>query len=267
MMVPISTPPAPEQANSSSSSRRNSVVETGAPAGSFAHGIDQKVTREDEEAGRHSPQPIINVNGSSTSDATPGNADVDLRGGSALNTRALKRSHSVIATGSAPARLTVPLPDVEYVQPEDDKRRKFLAIAPAPSESPSPASAPACTPTSAPAPTFPSPSASDSVSTPAPASGKPQRRTGNRRRGGGTGTRKNARGKRHPCTFCDKTFSRLQDQQRHCTTSCNASPHRLTVDCPECGAILSRVDAAQRHWRQHENPTCPTPDWVSTGRL
>jgi len=36
------------------------------------------------------------------------------------------------------------------------------------------------------------------------------------------------------------------------------------VDCPECGAILSRLDAAQRHWRGHENPTCPTPEWVSS---
>jgi hypothetical protein len=251
--VPNSTPLVPEQASSNSSSRRHSVSETSAP-GSFAHGIDQKATREDEEAGHHFPQPIINVNGS-TSDAATGSADVDLR--SESNTRVLKRSHSIIATGSAPARLTTPLPDVEYVQLKDDKRRKFLAIAPAPP----PVSASASTPTSTSALTFPSPSTS--VST--PASERPQRRPGNRRRGGGTtrSTGKNARGKRHPCEFCGKTFSRLQDQQRHSTTSCNASPHRSTVDCPECGSILSRLDAAQRHWRGHENPTCPTPDWVS----
>jgi hypothetical protein len=249
--IPGSTPPVFEQASSSSSSRQHSVVETSAP-GPFAHGIDQKASHEVEEARHHFLQPITNVNGS-TSDAATGNADVDLR--SASNTHALKRSHSVIATGSAPARLTTPLPDVEYIQPEDDKRRKFLAIAPAPP----PASASASTFTSAPAPPFPSPS--PSIST--PASGRPQRRAGNRRRGGCTKTGKNARGKRHPCEYCGKTFSRLQDQHRHTTTSCNASPLRSTVDCPECGSILSRLDAAQRHWRQHENPTCPTPDWVS----
>jgi hypothetical protein len=255
--VTRSTPPFSEQASSSSSSRQQSVVQASVP-GSFAYGIDQKATREDEEAGHHFPQPIMNVN-RSTSDAAQatGNADVDLR---RSNTRALKRSHSEVATGSAPARLTIPLPDVEYFQPEDEKRRKFLAIAPAPAPSPTSASASTPTPTPSPAPTFPS---SASVST--PASGRSQRRPGNRRRGGGTtrSTGKNARGKRHPCEYCGKTFSRLQDQQRHSTTSCEASPHRSTVDCPECGAILSRLDAAQRHWRGHENPTCPTPDWVS----
>lgn len=256
--VPCSTPPVAEQANSSPSSRQHSVVEASIPE-SFAHGIDQKATREGEEADDYSPQLIVNVNGF-TSDAATGNTDVDPSFRGASNIRALKRSRSVVATGTAPARLTIPLPDVEYVQPAEEdnlKRRKFLAIAPAPS----PTLASASASSSASAPTFPSPSAS----VPTPASGRPQRRPGNRRRGGGT-TRsagKNARGKRHPCEYCGKTFSRLQDQQRHSTTSCNASPHRSTVDCPECGAILSRLDAAQRHWRGHENPTCPTPDWVS----
>lgn len=252
-----STPPVPLQASSISSSRRHSVVETSAPV-SFARGIIQKATREDEEVSYDRvPQPIINLNGCA-SDASTGNADVDLR--SAPNTRVLKRSHSVI--GSAPARLTAPLPDVESVRPEEDKRRKFLAIAPAPAPSPAAASTSTpSTPTSAPAPTFSSLPAS--ISTPA-SGGRPPRRPGNRRRGGGgTSTGKNARGKRHPCKYCGKTFSRLQDQQRHSTTACDASPHRSTVDCPECGAILSRLDAAQRHWRGHENPTCPTPEWVS----
>ncbi|KAN0116238.1 hypothetical protein V8E52_006063 [Russula decolorans] len=90
---------------------------------------------------------------------------VDLR--SASTTRALKRSHSVIATGSAPARLTIPLPNVEYVQPEDDQGRKLLAIAPAPSPAFASASMSTSTSTSTPSPvpTFPAPSAP--VSTPA----------------------------------------------------------------------------------------------------
>ena len=249
--IPSFTPPVPEQANSSSSTRPHSVEETNAP-GSFAHGIDQKATREDEEAGYHFPQPIASVN-CSTSEAATGNADIDLR--NALNTRVLKRPRSVIEIGSAPARLTIPLPDVQL---EDDERRKFLAIAPAPLPASS-SSTTISTPISAPAPTFPSPSTP--ASTPA-ASGRPQRRPGNRRRGGGKGPGKNTR--KHPCEYCGKTFTRLQDQQRHIMTSCNASPHKSTVDCPECGAILSRMDAAQRHWRNHENPTCETPAWVSS---
>ena len=258
--VPYSTPPVPEQASFNSSSRRHSAVEASVPE-SFAHGIHQKAAREDEEAGHHSPQPIMNVNGF-TSDVATGNANVDLH--TASNTRPLKRRHSVIATGSAPPRLTIPLPDLEHVQPEDDKRRKFLAIAPAPSPTSASASASASTSTTAsPAPIFPSPSPSAFI--PTPASEKPQRRPGNRRRGGGTtrSTGKNARGKRHPCEYCGKTFSRLQDQQRHSTTSCDASPIRSTVECPECKAILSRLDAAQRHWRGHENPSCPAPEWAS----
>lgn len=233
----------------------HSVVETSAP-GSFAHGIVQKATREGEVGHDRVPQQVINLNGS-TSDASTGNADVDLC--SAPITRVLKRSRSVTAMGSAPARLTAPLPDVESV-PEEDKRRKFLAIAPVPSPTAASASTPS-TPTPAPAPTFPSSPAS--ISTPA-SGGRPPRRPGNRRRGGGSKSAgKNPRGKRHPCRYCNKTFSRLQDQQRHSTTACDASPHRSTVDCPECGSILSRLDAAQRHWRGHENPTCPTPEWVS----
>lgn len=237
-----------------------SVEETSAPV-PFARGIGQKATREDEEAAYYFPQPIINASRpASTSETATGNADVDPRG-SASSTRVLKRTHSAMATGSAPARLSTPLPDL---QPEEDKRRKFLAILPAPPPVSASGSTATSTPIFAPAPTFPSPT---STSTSTPASGKPQRRTGgNRRRGGGSSSSggRNARGKRHPCEYCNKTFSRLQDQQRHSTTSCNASPHKATVECPECGAILSRMDAAQRHWRNHENPKCATPDWVSS---
>ena len=244
--IPSSAPPVPEQAVGSPFTHPLSVVETSASK----HGIDQKAKQEhDEEAARPFPQPIISAK-RCNSEAATGNADVALR--SAPNPRVLKRTHSAIgiASGSAPARLTIPLPDV---QPEEDKRRKFQAIAPAPP--PTSTSVSASTPVSAPAPTFPS----TPVSTPAP--GKPQRRSGNRRRGGGTG--KNSRVK-HPCKYCPKTFTRLQDQQRHITTSCNASPEKKTVPCPECGSILSRVDAAQRHWRSHANPKCETPEWVSS---
>jgi hypothetical protein len=240
--------------------RPHSVVETTAP-GSFAHGIDQKATREDEEAGYHFPsQPIINPNHStSPSEAATGNADVDLRG-SASNTHVLKRTYSAMTIGSAPARLTTPLPDI---QPEEDKRRKFLAILPAPPPAPAHASGSTPTPIFGPAPSFPSPTLKST-----PASGKPQRRTGNRRRGGSTSsTGKNARGKRHPCEYCNQIFTRLQDRDRHIMRSCSASPHKAAVVCPECGAILSRKDAAQRHYRNHENPKCATPEWVSSGRF
>jgi hypothetical protein len=273
--IPVAhTPPiSGQQARSSSSFRRHSIVETSAPV------ISQKTTTH------YVPQPIIKVNGGDGGDAATGNADVDLR--TMSNVRMLKRSRSAIATtGSAPACLTVPLPDVEqHVQPYQS--RKFLAIAPAPplaSRTPSPTPSAPSTSTSTstlaprvrvPAPAFPSspspsPSSSPSPFTPAapePApAGRPRRTT--RRRGGGGGTRTRAaaaagRARRYPCEYCPKTFSRLQDQQRHSTTSCDASPHRETVSCPECGAILSRLDAAQRHWRGHENPSCEPPEWVS----
>lgn len=272
--VPNSPPVSEQEARTSSSFRRHSVVETSAPV------IGQKATP-------YVPQPIIRVNGGDGGNAATGNADASVDLHTMSNVRMLKRSrssHSTIATtGSAPARLTV-LPDIE--QPYQS--RKFLAIAPAPPfapRSPSPTPSASSTSTStlaprvrAPAPAFPSPSPSPcsspspspSPSPPpsAPASGKPRRTTGTgtRRRGGGTKTKATAggRSKRHPCEYCPKTFSRLQDQQRHSSTSCNASPNRATVVCPECGSVLSRLDAAQRHWRGHENPSCAPPEWVSS---
>ena len=45
-----------------------------------------------------------------------------------------------------------------------------------------------------------------------------------------------------------------------------AIPHLSTLNCPECGAILFRRDAARRHWHNHENPKCAPPEWMS-GRL
>lgn len=220
------------------------------------------------------------------SDAAVANADVDQR--SVPNASMRKRSRSDIATSSVPARLTVPLPYIDSFELGDEYvSRKFLAIAPAPAPPPaSPTlssmstSTSASTPTLAPVPmplrvptpppASPSPStasASTSASSPAAPTRTPNRRaTSNRRRAAAARSKSKPR-KRFPCEYCDKTFSRLQDQQRHSATSCNASPNRSTVDCPECGAILSRLDAAQRHWRGHENPSCAPPEWVSAGRF
>lgn len=83
-----------------------------------------------------------------------------------------------------------------------------------------------------------------------------RRRAGNRRAGAAR------RVKRTPCEFCTKTFSRMQDAQRHMATTCTANPDKTGVECPECHSVLSRLDAAQRHWRGHENPTCEPPAWA-----
>ncbi|KAH9978384.1 hypothetical protein BJV74DRAFT_859541, partial [Russula compacta] len=110
----------------------------------------------------------------------------------------------------------------------------------------------AAPPTFSPPPPAPSPasiSGSSSIST----ASAPQRRAGRRRP---------QRVRRTPCEFCAKTFARIQDAQRHMATSCSANPDKMGVECPECHSVLSRLDAAQRHWRGHENPTCETPAWA-----
>jgi len=249
------------------------TIAAAASAAPFAHAIGQNATHEEEETNYYYvPQPINDV---TTTTTITGNADVVVVVDHHLrrilsNSRVPKRSRDVVATGSAPARLAVPLPEVERAQlPGDDSeyyRRKFLAIAPAP-ESPlasgsgsgSGSSTPTPTPTSTPLPVPVS-----APSTPAPV--KPRR--ANRRRAAGSSsssTTTTRRTKRFPCEYnCGKTFSRLQDQQRHSVSACDASPTRATVVCPECRSVLSRLDAAQRHWRGHENPTCAAPDWVSS---
>lgn len=140
-----------------------------------------------------------------------------------------------VTAASAPALLTVPLPAVDSTHSNatttattDDDNDQSSTASTAP----------------------PSASASASASVPAP------RRP--RRRGGGTGTRV----KRTPCPYCAKSFSRVQDAQRHVSTSCAASPEKEGVECPECGKVLSRLDAVKRHWRGHENPTCEPPEWA-----
>ena len=231
--------------------------------------IDQETKPKNEEA-ICVPQPIIRVIGG---DATiTRNTDGD-RGGSVSEDRMRKRSYSEIEPPPTPSLLTVSLPGTEDEEPGDEYvSRKFLAIAPAPppaSPTGSSASSSASTPTLAPAPIMPVRAPAPATPTPTPSSapatasgGKP-RRTNNRRRAGGGGAAASRAKRRYPCDYCPKSFTRQQDQERHCTTSCDASPRRSTVNCPECGAILSRRDAAQRHWRGHENPSCAPPEWVS----
>jgi endogenous inhibitor of DNA gyrase (YacG/DUF329 family) len=135
------------------------------------------------------------------------------------------RPFTTVTATSAPALLTVPLPAVDSAHPNTtEDNQSSTSTAPA--------------------------SSSASASVPAP------RRP--RRRGGGAGTRV----KRTPCPYCAKSFSRVQDAQRHVTTSCAVSPEKTGVECPECGSVLSRLDAAQRHWRGHENPMCEPPEWA-----
>lgn len=232
--------------------------------------IDQEAKPKNEEA-ICVPQPIIRVNGGDAT--TTGNADGD-RGSSVSEDRMRKRSRSDFETPPTPALLTVSLPGIGKEEPGDEYVScKFLAIAPAPppaSPTDSSASSSASTPTltpapimpvRAPAPASPAPSSASAFAS-ASASGRKPRRTNNRRRAGGGAAASRAK-RRYQCEYCPKTFSRQQDQERHSTTSCDASPHRSTVNCPECGAILSRRDAAQRHWRGHENPSCAPPEWVS----
>jgi hypothetical protein len=127
------------------------------------------------------------------------------------------------------------LPDCAPASPIQDDMSEYKTSLP---PTPTPATTSTSTPSPAPAPA------------PAPAP-RPTRR----RAGGAT------RVKRTQCEYCSKTFSRVQDAQRH-AAACAVRPDNKGVECPECGAVLSRVDAAQRHWRGHENPTCEPPEWA-----
>jgi hypothetical protein len=142
------------------------------------------------------------------------------------------------SAASAPALFPVPLPEVDDGgSTEEGNGKPHITLPPATSAA-----------------------ASASVFAAPPAPTSTQRRT---RRRTGTGGGRTTRAKRTPCEFCGKTFSRVQDAQRHITTSCAASPEKAGVECPECNAVLSRLDAAQRHWRGHENPTSPRPAWMN----
>ncbi|KAI0265611.1 hypothetical protein BC834DRAFT_969992 [Gloeopeniophorella convolvens] len=141
--------------------------------------------------------------------------------------RNFKRRRSIIAPTSAPACLSIPLPAI------DPPPQAIYEAAE-------------------------SSSATVPGSQIAPATGKPPPKA--RRRAGGS---TKARVKRTGCEFCGKTFTRLQDAYRHAQMSCKDNPAKEGgIECPECGSVLSRLDAAQRHWRGHENPRAPVPEWV-----
>ncbi|KAI0298139.1 hypothetical protein B0F90DRAFT_1735309 [Multifurca ochricompacta] len=155
---------------------------------------------------------------------------------------ASKRRRSITKVTSAPARFTIPLPIVENVYDYDEGFIFSMSSSISTSTSTS-TSTPSPTPTPAPAP--------------AEATTRAQRKNAR-----GRVSLSSSRTKRTRCDFCSKTFSRPQDAQRHMATSCAASPEKAGVECPECDAVLSRLDAAQRHWRSHENPTCEPPSWA-----
>src|SRR6266702_1289359 len=147
----------------------------------------------------------------------------------------------IVKATSAPARFPVPLPNVEKNDCDDDDGSSIVSGSNS-SLSQSlalftPGSASTSTTSLLPSPTLAP--ASVSTSTPAPA---PRR---GRRRAGTSG----ARARRTKCEFCPKTFSRARDAQRHTATTCDANPEKAGVQCPECGKVLSRLDAAQRHWQ------------------
>ncbi|KAH8986700.1 hypothetical protein EDB92DRAFT_1230348 [Lactarius akahatsu] len=160
---------------------------------------------------------------------------------------------AIVKATSAPARFTVPLPNVEKNDCDDDDDGGVSG----PGQSLAP-----FTPATASTSTAPLPSpvpASTSAPAPAPAPRRARRRAGTG--AGGSGGRA-ARARRTKCEFCPRTFSRAQDAQRHAVASCAENPDKAGVRCPECGEVLSRLDSAQRHWRGHENPQCETPKWA-----
>jgi hypothetical protein len=158
---------------------------------------------------------------------------------------------TIVQATSAPARFTVPLPNVEHAHHEkndcdDDDGSSSIS-------SSSQSSLTLTTPLSMSASLFPSPAPAARAS-----------RRGGRRRAGTSGGRV-VRTPRTPCEYCPKTFTRAQDAQRHAAASCPENPNREGVRCPECGEVLSRSDSAQRHYRGHKNPQSEPPaSWVDT---
>jgi hypothetical protein len=190
--------------------------------------------------------PKVNIKGESLDD----HADVNQH--TALDVRAPKRLRPIPTPISAPALLTA-LPTIDHAPQEKATADNSSISEGSKLDRTSPAPAPATATTTlrrGPAPQ----STRSSSSSKSGSSTHPTRRT--RRRTATTRT------KRTPCDYCSKTFSRVQDAQRHITTSCTANPDKMGVQCPECGSVLSRLDAAQRHWRGHENPSCEAPEWA-----
>jgi uncharacterized Zn-finger protein len=195
----------------------------------------QKAKRAVSENGDYVQK--MDINGDSHDD------DVGVHQNIVFDVRAPKRLRPVATPTSAPALLT-PLPVVSHAPEESNADSSSIdedRTSPAPVPTPTPT-----TTTRRPASTRTTASSSGS--------GSAHRRS--RKRTGPTRT------KRTQCQYCNKTFSRVQDAQRHIATSCAASPDKAGVECPECGSVLSRLDAAQRHWRGHENPGCEAPEWA-----
>ncbi|KAH9046678.1 hypothetical protein EDB84DRAFT_1575702 [Lactarius hengduanensis] len=159
---------------------------------------------------------------------------------------------AIVKATSAPARCTVPLPNVEKNDCDDDDGKSSVSVSSGSSSQSLAPFTPATGSTS-------TASASTSPVVPAPAPRRARRRAGTG--GSGSGGRA-ARARRTKCDFCPRTFSRAQDAQRHAVASCAENPGKAGVRCPECGEVLSRLDSAQRHWRGHENPQCEAPEWV-----
>ena len=134
----------------------------------------------------------------------------------------------IVKATSAPARFTVPLPPIEFADDRSDDGSSSVISSVSSQQSQLP--------------------------TPAPA--VPLPRNNNRGRRRATGVR------RTKCEYCPKTFTRMQDAQRHAERSCRDNPFRTGIVCPECGEVLSRKDSMQRHWRGHENPQCEPPEWA-----
>lgn len=224
---------APATATGTASFRRHSVGEASAPLG---YAAAQKAKRAVSEDGEYVPK--ININGESL------DGDVNAHQNFVSDVRAPKRLRPVATPTSAPA-LLIPLPTTQWAPRETATAN--ASVDGDNSDRTSPAPVPTTT------------------TTRRPATG---RRTASSSSGSGSTHRRPrkrttpARTKRTPCEYCAKTFSRVQDAQRHVATSCAASPDKSGIECPECGSVLSRLDAAQRHWRGHENPSCEAPDWA-----
>lgn len=212
--------------------RRHSVGQTDAPLG--RSDSEKTVTKRGMSEDVHVDGDAFNVDINENQQVVMS----DVRGSKRI------RPFAAVTATSAPALLTIPLPAVEST-PYTATNDASLTHDDNNNQPTAPTSTPTSTSTSA------APSSSSS-SAPAPA----PRRT--RRRGGGA-----TRAKRTQCEYCSKSFSRVQDAQRHVATSCAASPDRTGIECPACDSVLSRLDAAQRHWRgKHENSTCEPPEWA-----
>ncbi|KAH9073554.1 hypothetical protein EDB83DRAFT_2672875 [Lactarius deliciosus] len=231
--------------------RRHSIGATSAPPPRV---VGMKAKRDDDndsDSDNHHRYDFTYVDGSfypAVAAATADTADAH------TSKRMRADGGAIVKATSAPARFTVPLPNVEKNDCDDDDDDVSSSSGSGQSLGPLTPATGSASPAllSSPVPVPASPS------TVAPA---PARRARRRAGTGGSGGRP-ARAKRTKCEFCPRTFSRAQDAQRHAVASCAENPDREGVRCPECGEVLSRQDSAQRHWRGHENPQCEAPEWA-----